>query len=268
MLALIAGYGALPRIVAKSQSKPPLICTLEGQDLDEIHADLTFRLERLGGFMRALKARGVTEICFCGGVARPNLSFRKLDLPTLALLPKILKGLRGGEDSALRLAISVFEDQGFSVRGAHDLVPNLLAGPGLLAGNVPLDVELTAALGDQISLEQSAADLGQSCVLRGDQVLAREGPDGTDAMLSKLQNAQGGVFYKACKPDQDRRVDMPVIGPSTVHGAAKAGLFGLIIEAENVMLLERAALFQALEETGLFLLSRRKGAAIPSEKGV
>lgn len=260
MLALIAGRGVLPETIIAAQPTRPLVCAMRGQHLDSVTCDIEFRLERLGGFMRDLKKRGVTQVCFCGAVDRPAVSLRSFDLPTLMLIPRIVKGLRGGEDSALRLAVTTFESQGFSVVGAHELVPDLLAGPQVLAGILPDGIEALAKLGDAVNIEQSAADLGQSCVLRDGTVLAREPAEGTDHMLANLDGAEGGVFYKACKPDQDRRVDMPVIGPSTVYGAAKAGLTGLIIEANSVMLLDREAIFQALTETGLFLWSRSKSS--------
>jgi DUF1009 family protein len=43
--------------------------------------------------------------------------------------------------------------------------------------------------------------------------------------------AKGGILFKAPKPGQERRVDLPVIGPATVAGAARAGLAGIVIEA-------------------------------------
>ena len=33
----------------------------------------------------------------------------------------------------------------------------------------------------------------------------------------------GGVFYKAPKPGQDRRIDLPTLGPATIEAAARAG---------------------------------------------
>jgi UDP-2,3-diacylglucosamine hydrolase len=65
-----------------------------------------------------------------------------------------------------------------------------------------------------------------------------------------------GVFYKAPKPEQDRRIDLPVIGPETVARAAAAGLAGIAWEAGGVMLLDRAAVVAAAEAAGLFLWSR------------
>jgi hypothetical protein len=65
-----------------------------------------------------------------------------------------------------------------------------------------------------------------------------------------------GVFYKAPKPGQDTRMDLPVLGPATVAGAAKAGLAGIAWEAGGVILLDRATMIAEAEKAGLFLWAR------------
>ncbi len=46
---------------------------------------------------------------------------------------------------------------------------------------------------------------------------------------------------------------MPSIGADTIHAAARAGLAGVCIRAGLVNVLQRDAVEQALQETGLFL---------------
>jgi hypothetical protein len=68
--------------------------------------------------------------------------------------------------------------------------------------------------------------------------------------------AAGGVLVKAPKPDQDRRADLPAIGPGTVAGAASAGLAGIVIAAGGVMVLDLPATVAACDRAGLFLWVR------------
>jgi DUF1009 family protein len=65
-----------------------------------------------------------------------------------------------------------------------------------------------------------------------------------------------GLLYKAPKPGQDRRVDMPALGPATVVGAAAAGLAGIAFEAGGVLLLDRDKAVAAADAAGLFLWAR------------
>ncbi len=109
-------------------------------------------------------------------------------------------------------------------------------------------------------------DLGLGAVVAQGLCLAVETLPGTDAMLDFAAAHAGalrpdpkagrGVFYKAPKPGQDRRIDLPTLGPATVARAAKAGLAGIAWEAGGVILLDRAAMVAAAEAAGLFLWAR------------
>ena len=57
-------------------------------------------------------------------------------------------------------------------------------------------------------------------------------------------------------PGQDRRIDLPTIGPDTVAQVAAAGLGGIVWEAGGVILLEREAAVAAARDAGLFLWAR------------
>ena len=297
MLALIAGEGTLPAAVAAAQARRPLVCALRGHAPEGLAPDMTFRVEQLGGLMATLKAQGVTRVCLCGGVRRPEIDLGALDDATLPLVPRLRDALRLGDDGALRALIAILEGEGFEVVAAHEAAPALLPPAGVLTAARPgPGAEAEARLGAEVVAEMGAADQGQACAIRGDRVLAREGPEGTDAMLARLappaapgpgdapgdpfswaadmmgdvlggaadwlsgqggeDAARAGLLYKAPKPDQDRRADLPAIGPRTAGAVAAAGLSGIVIEAGGVMVLDRDATVAALDRAGLFLWVR------------
>lgn len=257
MLALIAGQGALPGAVAAALDSPPLVCALEGFEPDALKPDLVFRLETLGSLLETLLACDVTTVCMCGTIRRPAIDPAALDAPTRALLPVLTEALRLGDDGALRAIIGIFEEAGLKVIGAHEAAPALLLPAGVPSHWKPgLNAARDAELGDLVSAEQATRDLGQACVIRNFEVLAREGVAGTAAMLGSVTDAEGGIFYKAEKPGQERRVDLPVIGPETVAQVVAAGLDGIVISAGGVMVLGRAATLAALDDAGKFLWVR------------
>lgn len=260
MLALIAGQGELPAAVVKAMPQPPLVCALDHVRPNDLMPDHVFRLERLGGFLKLLKAKGVTQVCMCGAIRRPVFDWRCLDFATVRLVPRVLRALRRGDDGALRIAIKMFEDAGFEVLAAHEAVPGLLPDTGVPTLSQPTpETEQLARLGDKVSEDQSRLDLGQACIVSRNGVCSREGDDGTDAMLTAVgQGARGGILYKAPKPGQDRRADLPVIGPDTARGAAQAGLAGLVIEADGVMVLNLKETLRRLDAEGLFLWIRER----------
>ncbi len=256
MLALIAGRGLLPRILFdRSGGKDVLVTALEGFEPTELPVAISFRIERLGSFLKELSKRGVTEVCFAGGIERPSLNPAKIDAATLPLVPRMIKALGQGDDAALRIVIETFEEKGFRIRAAHELAPDLIPPVGLLGRHKhpkhsPDDI---AKAKDVVAL-LGAADIGQACVIRRQQVLALEAMPGTAHMLRSIAGlGKGGILYKAPKPSQDRRIDLPAIGPDTLEQAAEAGLEGVVLAEGGVMILDRGATIDAADRLGLFL---------------
>jgi len=99
-------------------------------------------------------------------------------------------------------------------------------------------------------------------VVESGQVLAIEGPEGTDNMLRRVQDilsargerAPNGVLVKLPKAGQERRVDLPTLGPQTVEGVRDAGLAGLVYQGGGTLLIDREACVALANRHHLFLL--------------
>ena len=276
-MGIVAGRGALPVHLAR---------VLRGGGRDVVMAELAgfaadnpdglpvipFRVERLGALFKALRAAGVAEVVFAGAVARPRLDPVQFDLKTLTLAPRIVGALKGGDDATLRMVLDIFEGEGFAVRAAHEVAPDLLPPPGVLTRAQPgARDRKDAARAAAIVAALSAVDVGQGAVVAGGLALGVEALPGTDRMLAQVADLPAdlrpdpasarGVLFKGPKAGQDRRVDLPVIGPGTVSGAVAAGLSGIAIAAAGVMVLDRAAVVAAADAAGLFLWVRREDEA-------
>lgn len=260
MLALIAGTGALPGEVAQRLADKPLICSMAHFPPTSVRTEVSFRLEHLGSFLEELSVRGVTEICMAGAVGRPSIDPSAIDAATMPLVPVIQAALGAGDDGALKAVIKIFEQAGFTVRSAQDVVPELLMEAGVPTRVQPGELDKADALrGAEIVAAMSAADIGQSCAVRARQAIAVENAFGTDWMLESLQkrpDGQGGILFKAPKSTQDRRADLPTIGPATVTMAARAGLSGIVLEAGGVIVLSQADVIDACNHHGLYLWLR------------
>ena len=299
MLALIAGTGALPPALVARLDTPPLVCAMRGFE-PALPVDIGFRLEHLGSFLAKLKKRGVTRICMAGAVRRPPVDPAEIDAATAPLVPRIQAALTQGDDGALRVFIGIMEEMGFTVVPAHDVAPDLLPRTGVLTKAGPASSHTADAFaGEECVRQMGLADSGQACVIRDGAVVLREDSQGTDAMLKKIalpydtrpsasdpldwafevavdlakevkawfakgiqrpDDAPGGILFKAPKPDQDRRADLPLIGPRTAMLAAEAGLDGIVVEAGGVMVLDLAAVRRILDAQGMFLWVRGRGA--------
>lgn len=263
--AIIAGQGRLPRALAEAMTDVPLVAALDGFTPDGLTVDLRFRIERLVPFLRALERDGVGQVIFAGAVTRPRLDPALLDEATAALLPRLMQAMTAGDDAALRVVIDLFEEFGFSVVGVEGLAPALLPKAGVLSGTVTPRDEADAARAADIVAALGAVDVGQGAVVAQGLCLGVEALPGTDALLAQVAGISGlrpdpargrGVFYKAAKPGQDRRIDLPTIGPDTLRAVSAAGLGGLAFQAGSVICLDLAEMRRLAGELGLFLWAR------------
>ena len=258
--AIIAGAGRLPATLAAALDRP-LICALDGYMPEGLAVDQTFRVERLVPFLHSLSDAGVDRVVFAGAVQRPRLDPALFDPATAQMVPRLLAAMQGGDDATLRAVIGIFEDAGFAVVGAQDVAPDLVPAAAVLAGEPTAADRQDAARAASIVAALGAVDVGQGAVVAQGLCLAVEALPGTDAMLdwvaqtARRPNPAGakGVFYKAPKPGQDRRIDLPTLGLDTLHRAHAAGLSGIAFEAGGVILLDRAAMVAQAEQLGLFL---------------
>jgi DUF1009 family protein len=170
------------------------------------------------------------------------------------------RAIAAGDDGALRAVMGIFENAGITVRAAHEIAPDLLMEAGVPTKIQPGEIDKADAMrGADILAAMAAADIGQACAVRAGQAIAVESIFGTDYMLGTLArrpDGQGGLLFKAPKPGQDRRADLPTIGPATVEAVAKAGLSGLVLEAGGVIVLSREEVIAACDKHGLFLWLR------------
>lgn len=255
-VALIAGRGDLPAALAGALSPRPVVCALMGQEPNGLVPDNLFRLETLGSLIATLSRDGVTDVCLCGGIERPEIDPAAIDAETLPLIPVLKGALAAGDDGALRAVMGLFEARGMTIRAAHEIAPSLLAPSGRIGAHEPdamLGANLAAA-SDALS-QMAKADLGQAVILRDGAVLAREDERGTDALLADMAvlGAAGAILVKAPKPGQDLRADLPTIGPDTVKAAKQAGLSGIVVAAGASIVLDRDAVIAACDAAGLFL---------------
>lgn len=292
MLALIAGSGDLPPALLARLPRRPLICALAGFT-PQITPDVTFRIEHLGSFLADLAARGVMDICMAGAVKRPVIDPAQIDAATAPLVAQLQNAMGKGDDGTLRGVIALLENAGLNIVAAHDLAPDLLPDPGVPAGVITPQIRLDAVLGEQVIADMGRSDTGQACLIRQGRVIAREDAQGTDAMIARFAHdddplwgavdamgsllgdaaewlsgadgapvdARGAILFKAPKPGQDRRADLPVIGPQTARGAVAAGLAGIVVEAGGVIVLHPDQISDILQRAGACFWVRPKGGA-------
>jgi DUF1009 family protein len=267
-LGLIAGGGDLPVHVAEAarlEGRLGCVVALKGfAQTERYDAPVTAGLGQLGAVLKALSQAQCDAVCFAGIVPRPDFSSLKLDMKAMASLPKVLAAATRGDDALLRAVVGIFEAEGLAVVGADEIASELTAREGLVGSVGPDEQGRADALKAlHVAGVIGAEDIGQGAVVAEGLVLAVEAQEGTDGMLARVASlpeavrgggrAPLGVLAKRPKPGQERRVDLPVIGVSTVEGAAEAGLAGIAVPAGGALILGRDAVAAAADAAGLFV---------------
>jgi DUF1009 family protein len=260
-LSVVAGTGALaPAVVDAALRAGDAVQVLALTDLpalpgaEQIKADLS----NPQALMLALRAFGTTHIVLAGAV---SLSDRRRE--ELAQFITRGESLPPAGDAALSsLADALRSITGAELIGPHEVALDLVAGPGHLAGPRPTEALLDAGrLAFAAARHIGRLDLGQAAVVAGERVVAVEDVGGTDELLARVRRyreqglvgdgSAGLVLAKASKPQQPLFVDLPAVGRQTVANASAAGVRLIVVEAGRTLLLEREALFAAVEAEGI-----------------
>ena len=270
-LAVIAGGGAVPLAVANAasrQGRRVVMFPVRGWADPGAMQPFThywLSLVQAGRFLRYARKEGCREVVFVGTAVRPPLRSLRLDWTTIRLLPRILRAYRGGDDHLLSNIAQAFEDHGFRILGAHEVAPEILMPAGAVGSVAPSDRDhADIARGLALLAATGPFDMGQGVVVAANQVLAVEAAEGTDAMLARIADLRVagriatptgvGVLVKAPKPQQDRRFDLPAIGPRTIEGAARAGLAGIAVVAGGSIVADPALAVAAADRAKLFVV--------------
>lgn len=270
-LAMICGGGTLPFAVAAAVvrgGRQVFIYALRGwADAEKLklYPHQWGSIGQFGRFCRYAKQAGCRDVVLIGGLIRPSLWQLRVDIAALRALPRIIAAYRGGDNHLLTGIAKIFESQGFRLVGAHEVAPEILAPEGVL-GNVKPARRDDADIAKGLDFLRASGqfDSGQAVVVAANQVVAVEAAEGTDQMLARVvelrQNGRirtplgVGVLIKAPKPEQDRRFDLPSIGPQTVERVARAGLAGVAVVAGETVIAEPEQVVTAADREKIFVI--------------
>jgi DUF1009 family protein len=269
-VVVLAGGGALPSILVAALARagrPCRIIAFRGF-ADRIlrrRADAVIDLLDVSRALDLLDTWKPGAIVLAGTVTRPHPSAFFGALTALRNTRELRDLFSRGDDHLLRAVVGLLEEKGHRVIGAHDIAPELLAPSGTFGRYEPdSDARISIRTGFRCLEDLSPYDIGQALVVLGERVTAIEGAEGTDRMLARVAGLSrgwftrrpgpGGVLVKSAKTGQERRVDLPAVGPRTVKRAAAAGLSGIAIGAGQTLVVEREEMIKEADRRGLFIV--------------
>jgi DUF1009 family protein len=270
-VAIICGGGSLPFAVADAvlrRGRRAVLFPIRGFADPagiERYPHHWIALGQFGRICRLAKAERCRDVVFIGNLIRPSLREIRLDWQTIRLMPRIARLYRGGDDRLLSGIGRIFEEHGFRLLGAHEVAPEILVAEGLVGKRAPSErdqADIATALA--VLAAMGPFDIGQAAVVAAGHVLAVEAVEGTDAMLARVAELRrlgrirypvgAGVLVKAPKAGQDRRLDLPSIGPQTVAGVIRAGLAGLAVTAGETIMAQPDVVAAAADRGKIFVV--------------
>jgi hypothetical protein len=258
-LAIIAGKGAYPRLLAQSARRQGVrrLCAvafrketdpvLEGF-VDEIR---WIHIGQLGALLESLKSFGAAKAVMAGQITPTHLFRIRMDAQMLKLLARLKErnaetifGAIGAEMRAI----------GVELEPASRFMESTMPAEGVLGRRPPSDAERAdIELGLKVAKTTSGLDIGQTVVLKNGTILAVEAFEGTDAAILRAGElgGEGVVVVKVAKQGHDMRFDIPVIGEHTMRILKKVRAGALAIEAGRTILLEREKLVTEADRLNL-----------------
>ncbi len=263
-IGLIAGNGRLPLAIAASARAAGHRVVAVGH-VGETRKDLKYYADslqwvyigELGRILEILKTEGAETVLIAGGV--PKRHFFSQARPDERAF-KLLTRLKGRKDDAILRAIAEeIESEGMRVGSLVPYLKEIMAPRGCLTEKRPTErEEEDIAFGWTIAKKVGALDVGQSVVVKEGIILAVEAIEGTDEAIRRGGRLGRGevVVVKVCKPHQDLRLDLPVIGPSTVKTLKQARASALAVEAGKTIIVDREKVIRLANEIGLCIVGK------------
>ena len=105
----------------------------------------------------------------------------------------------------------------------------------------------------------SRLDVGQTVVCRDRSVIAVEGIEGTDETLKRAgkYSDKDNILVKMSRPQQDMRVDVPVVGINTVETAVQNGFKGIVAEAGKMIFLNQKECIELANKNNIFIVGKK-----------
>ena len=262
-VAIIAGSGRFPFHIAreaKRQGFEVVALGIQGW-ADASLASHVDAYEELGigqlrQWIERLKAHGIREAIMAGKVTKAVLLDGRtaFDADAQALIGRL------GDFSVSALLGAIGQRlaaEGIQLLDSSTFLSASLCPPGPLTVRRPSAAEEDdVRLGLQVARQLATLDVGQTVVVKGRVVIAVEALEGTDAAIQRAHALVGSglVVVKSAAVNQDRRFDLPVIGPKTLQILRECGASCLAVEAGATLLLDRDALIASANDAGLCLV--------------
>jgi DUF1009 family protein len=264
-IGLIAGGGRFPILFAESARRAGhrVVAAAHVNQTDPalekmVDACTWVKLGQFGKVLEAFKSGGCTEVVMLGSIAKARF-FRDAWLDGLGLQIVARVAVKS-DDNVLRAIATAAEERGLPVTDPTRFLQDRLAREGVLGKRQPTEEQWAdARYGLELARAVGRLDLGQTVVVKDRTAVAVEVLEGTDACIRRGGELarEGAVVVKALKPQQDRRFDLPAVGPDTIDSMREAGCQVLAVEAGTTLVMDLDEMVRRADKAKIALVGIR-----------
>ncbi len=247
-IGLIAGNGRFPLLFAREARRRGMRVVAAAIRGDTFPG-LRFFVDRVAWFhpgelrklFRYFKETGVEKVLMAGQVSPERLFDGRIRLDEE--FRDFFEALRDRRADTIFAAVADhLAAYGMELMDSTFLLQDHMAPRGTWSRRGPSEAELEdLRFGMEIARRMGALDVGQTVVIQGKAIVAVEAMEGTDRCIRRGGRIarRGAVVVKTSKPQQDRRFDVPVIGPRTLRIMARVRASCLGVEAGRTLVIDR-----------------------------
>ncbi len=269
-LGIIAGEGKMPVYIARQAAQKGVevvVAGLKGNAREEDFRGVAgvykeMRLGQMGAGLKFFKQHGVRRVLMAGRVQHTSV-FSNL-MPDLRGA-KFLASLKSMQTKhILSRVIEEFKKEGLEFVNSALYLEHFMPPKGVLSKRHPTpQEEKTIQYGFKIAKAIAALDIGLTCVVGENAVIAVEGMEGTDACIARAgelykksaQKQNCVAVVKVARPNQDERFDLPVVGKGTMQSLINAGFKILAFEADKTLVLDLEEVVALADKNDICLLA-------------
>lgn len=261
---LMAGDGELPVKMAqnaKNNGFEVIAISLSSDNQRELtkycKKVYSFGCGQLNAIKKTLVEEGIKQLTFLGKVSKTMIIKRpKFDATALALMKEMP---RLNDDAVMLKIIEELEKLGVTILDQTIFIKSLMVQKGTLTKCEPTDEEkIDIEYGYKTAYEIGKLDIGQSVVMKDKMVLAVEAIEGTDKCIkrgARLARGRGAVVVKVAKPQQDKRFDIPTVGPRTLKVMKHYGARVLALQEGETIIVDQEKMIAYADKNNMVIVA-------------
>ena len=162
-----------------------------------------------------------------------------------------------GDKKIMDALLAELEANNIKVLPQSTILQSLLVQPGILTGTISEDIQRDIDMGMNVANQISLCDIGQTVIVKDGMILAVEAIEGTDSCIKRgLELGKNNiVICKAARIDQNKKYDLPTLGPATLAEYKKGDIAAIAWQSSQTLIADKNVFIAHAQKHNISLVS-------------